>query len=133
MLPIRKISYLLPMCCSFWEKCKNSKKTGLGCSTPLIRLVTECSNLFIDLIDNEALSFKNAYCAPNITSQDIQVWCSCKFYISNCIILPDLDVMKIALLKAILGVWWCAIALACFKRQGLDNVDFVFAELIVLS
>ena len=36
MLPIRNISYLLSMCCSFWEKCKNSTKTGLGCSTPLI-------------------------------------------------------------------------------------------------
>ena len=36
MLPIRNISYFLPMCCSFWEKCKNSPKTGLGCSTPLI-------------------------------------------------------------------------------------------------
>ena len=35
MLPIRNISYLLLMCCSFWEKCKNSPKTGLGCSTPL--------------------------------------------------------------------------------------------------
>ena len=35
MLPIRNMSYLLPMCCSFWEKCKNSPKTGLGCSTPL--------------------------------------------------------------------------------------------------
>ena len=35
MLPIRNISYLLPMCCSFWEKCKNSPKTSLGCSTPL--------------------------------------------------------------------------------------------------
>ena len=23
------------MCCSFWEKCINSQKTGLGCSTPL--------------------------------------------------------------------------------------------------
>ena len=23
------------MCCSFGEKCKNSPKTGLGCSTPL--------------------------------------------------------------------------------------------------
>ena len=37
MLPIRNISYLLPMCCSFWEKCKNSPKTGLGCSTPLTK------------------------------------------------------------------------------------------------
>ena len=37
MLPIRNISYLLPMCCSFWEKYKNSPKTGLGCSTPLKR------------------------------------------------------------------------------------------------
>ena len=35
MLPIRKIPYLLPICCSFWEKCINSPKTGLGCSTPL--------------------------------------------------------------------------------------------------
>ena len=35
MLPIRSISYLLPMCCNFWEKCKNSPKTDLGCSTPL--------------------------------------------------------------------------------------------------
>ena len=35
MLPIRNISYLLPMCYSFWEKYKNSPKTGLGCSTPL--------------------------------------------------------------------------------------------------
>ena len=23
------------MCCSFWEKCKNSPKTALGCSIPL--------------------------------------------------------------------------------------------------
>ena len=37
MLPIRNISYLLPMCCSFWEKCKNSPKTDLGCRTPLFK------------------------------------------------------------------------------------------------
>ena len=42
MLPIRNISYLLPMCCSFWEKCKNSPKTSLGCSTPL-KLLTSVS------------------------------------------------------------------------------------------
>ena len=35
MLPIRNISYLSPMCCSFWEKFKNSPKSALGCSTPL--------------------------------------------------------------------------------------------------
>ena len=35
MLHIRNISYLLPMCCSFWEKCLNSHKPGQGCSTPL--------------------------------------------------------------------------------------------------
>ena len=35
ILPIRNISYLLPICCSFWENCKNSPKTDLGCSTPL--------------------------------------------------------------------------------------------------
>ena len=39
MLPIRNISYLLPMCCSLWEKCKNSPKTGLGCSTPLTSII----------------------------------------------------------------------------------------------
>ena len=39
MLPIRNISYLLPMCCSFWEKCKSNPKTGLRCSTPLKRKV----------------------------------------------------------------------------------------------
>ena len=38
MLPIRNISYLLPMFCSFWEKYKNSPKTGLGCSTPLTKI-----------------------------------------------------------------------------------------------
>ena len=37
MLPIRNISYLLPMLYSFWEKCKNSPKTDLGCSTPLMK------------------------------------------------------------------------------------------------
>ena len=42
MLPIRNISYLLPMCCSFGEKCKNSPKTGLGCSTPLRALMGMC-------------------------------------------------------------------------------------------
>ena len=35
MLPIRNISYLSSMCCNVWEKCKNSHKSGLGCSTPL--------------------------------------------------------------------------------------------------
>ena len=35
MLPIRNIFYLSPMCCSFWEKFKNSPKSALGCSTPL--------------------------------------------------------------------------------------------------
>ena len=67
-----------------------------------------------------ALSFEYVCCATNSTSQDIQVCCRCEFYIMLlCIILPDLDVLKIALLKIISGVWWCAIALVCFKRQGL--------------
>ena len=30
---LRNISYLLPMCCSFWEKCINSQKTG-RCAVP---------------------------------------------------------------------------------------------------
>ena len=43
MLPIRNISYLLPMCWSFWEKCIYSQKTGLGCSTPLIDIIEDCN------------------------------------------------------------------------------------------
>ena len=42
MLPIRNISYLWPMCCSFWEKWKNSPITGLGCSTPLMHIYLIC-------------------------------------------------------------------------------------------
>ena len=38
-----------------------------------------------------------------------------------CIILSDLVVLKIVLLKTILGVWWCAIALARLKKQGLHG------------
>ena len=48
MLPIRNISYLLPMCCSFWEKYINSPKTGLGCSTPLSKIhktILDCLNV----------------------------------------------------------------------------------------
>ena len=36
-----------------------------------------------------------------------------------CMTLSDLGGLKIAHLKTILGVWLCAIALACLKRQGL--------------
>ena len=44
---------------------------------------------------------------------------SLHFVSELCIILPDLDVLKIALLETILGVW-CAIALVRLKRQGLS-------------
>ena len=69
MLPIGNISYLLPMCCSFWEKCINSQKTGQGCSTPLTWLqVSKCRNfwntesdsLWINsLASNNNFTFKN--------------------------------------------------------------------------
>ena len=36
-----------------------------------------------------------------------------------CMILPDLGVLKIVLLKTILGMRWCAIVLTRLKRQGL--------------
>ena len=48
MLPIRNISYLLPMCCSFWEKCINSQKTGLVCSTPALNDYTANVMLHLD-------------------------------------------------------------------------------------
>ena len=42
-------------------------------------------------------------------------------------ILPDLVVLKITPLKTILGVWWCAFALACPKRyKGLQHSLFLF-------
>ena len=47
MLPIRNTSYLLPMCCSFWEKCINSQKTGQRCSTPLNSIL---SNFFCEFL-----------------------------------------------------------------------------------
>ena len=36
---IKKHILLVPMCCTFWEICINSRKTGQGCSNPLIRSV----------------------------------------------------------------------------------------------
>ena len=42
MLPLRNIPYLSPMCCNFWEKCTNSHKSGLGCSTPLSKTSKLC-------------------------------------------------------------------------------------------
>ena len=35
MLPIRNISYLLPMCSNFLRKCINSQQSGQGCCTSL--------------------------------------------------------------------------------------------------
>ena len=67
----------------------------------------------------QASSFKIACCATNSTSQDIQVCFRCAFYIELCIIWSNLGGLKITHLKTILGVWWCAITLACLKRQGL--------------
>ena len=52
MLPIRNMSYLSPMCCSFWEKYKNSPKTGLECSTPLTK-----NNTSIDIHKSEFTHF----------------------------------------------------------------------------
>ena len=43
MLPVRNISYSLPMCCSFWENCINSHKTGQGCSTPSIKVLNKAN------------------------------------------------------------------------------------------
>ena len=67
MLPIRNISYLLPMCCSFWEKCKNSPKTGLGCSTPLrliacktrAQIITVCETWFDESVTDNEISIPN--------------------------------------------------------------------------
>ena len=61
---IRNISYLLPMCHSFWEKCINSQKNGLGCSTPLIhqiqnsKLTSPAKSPFLMC----CIIFKDLYC-----------------------------------------------------------------------
>ena len=48
------------MCCNFWEKCKNSPKTGLGCSTPLtVWLPGKLSSL------NLPLHYYSRYLASN--------------------------------------------------------------------
>ena len=69
MLSIKNISYLLPMCCSFWEKCKNSPKTGLGCSTPLneyyfFAIKGGCAhfNMYIFHLQLIDLDLWNAFC-----------------------------------------------------------------------
>ena len=72
------------------------------------------------VVTKQVLSFQNACCATNSTSHNIHMCCRCAFCIKLCIILPDLGVLKITL-KIILGVWWCAIALARLKRQGLHQ------------
>ena len=53
-----------------------------------------------------ALYFKNACCATNCTSQDIQVCCRCAFLFNCNLILPDLGVLKITL-KTIRCVMVC--------------------------
>ena len=74
MLPIRNISYLSPMYCSFWEKCKNSpKKLGLGCSNPL----TLKEPGFLD----PSHSRGGGFCPPKISETD---WRNIK-----CVVLVD--------------------------------------------
>ena len=41
-------------------------------------------------------------------------------FVSNCVQINQIYVLKIRLLKIILGVWWCAFA--CLKRQGPRNM-----------
>ena len=45
------------MCCSFWEKCKNSPKTDLGCSTPL--------NIML-LVFHLSSKYTSTFCRPQI-------------------------------------------------------------------
>ena len=71
MLPIRNISYLLPMCCSFWEKCKNSPKTGLGCSTPL-KVMTWFDFDFIVFIDPNNVQIDTRFIV--IRALEVKLW-----------------------------------------------------------
>ena len=72
--PIRNISYLLPMCCSFWEKCINSQKNGLGCSTPLRWLycltVIGCNFVLNDLLHQILISYNG----PWFTFSFMHIW-----------------------------------------------------------
>ena len=44
MLPIRNIPYLLPMCCSFLEKCKNSPGVQYPLKAEIMRIIRIPSN-----------------------------------------------------------------------------------------
>ena len=43
----------------------------------------------------------------------------------QCIILPELGELKIALIKIILGVWWCAMTLTSLKRQDVHSHQII--------
>ena len=60
MSPIRNISYLSPMCCSFWEKCINSQKNGQGCSTPLIWKIVN-SGLYTEVLTIFSIGKRHFY------------------------------------------------------------------------
>ena len=47
----------------------------------------------------------------------------CAFWITLCLILPDLGVLKITPLKTNLSVWWCAISFTRPKKQGPSMAD----------
>ena len=86
MLPIRNMSSLLPMFCSFWEKCKNSPKTGLGCSTPLNKRMKH------HWVQNAALRALLRHVLPNYISFTTSLISAsqktCAFYVNELSIGP---------------------------------------------
>ena len=79
---------------------------------------SQCWNANLSSIVH-ALPFRNAYTVLQIALFKSFRCAIGVYFISDCIILSDVGVQKITLLKTILGVRSCAIALACLKRQCL--------------
>ena len=56
------------MCCSFWEKCINSQKNGLGCSTPLSAVNSNSENFESSLyMKSASMPFRKGHMGKHCT------------------------------------------------------------------
>ena len=80
----------------------------------------------LDLCTHEPFAFY--FLTENVVKYFVKVKVS--RYLGVCIFylivykLPGSGVLKITLLKTILGVWWCALALSLLKRPGLEEEKY---------
>ena len=115
MLPIRNISYLLPMCCSFWEKCINSQKTGLGCSTPLT-LQIQCLTL---------LYYHLFFLCKRSVYQNFCVWCWENKTKQNTNMVQNSVLLK--------GVGTQIYNMHTFVTRGFQNITLICSQILPLN